>query len=377
MRTALALLLLVGCDTATRDEAAPDGSVDAVLVDAVSADAVLVDAAADAQPADAVLDAALPLDAAPPDLGPDPAPALRLNHVQAKGTHNSYHLRPTPVLHPSHDYQHAPLAEQLGAQGVRQFELDVHARIDGGFDVLHLPFIDAETSCLALEDCLQHMLGWSNAHPGHLPVVVWFEPKDEGAGAASGYKPNDGTQLELEAAVRSVLPAHRIITPDEVRGDSATLCEAVLTRGWPSLHRLRGRFLFAILDEGSYRDAYVAGAPTLEGRLFFADAGDPQAAYAAVFKINNGGSDEARARVAEGFLVTSNVDSADGTPEENAASRAAALANGVQFLSSDHPAPDTPEDMDWLDIPGGTPARCNPVTAPEGCTAEALENLGL
>ena len=27
-------------------------------------------------------------------------------------------------------------------------------------------------------------------------------------------------------------------------------------------------------------------------------------------------------------------------------------------------------------IPGGTPTRCNPVTAPPECTSEAIESLG-
>ncbi|MGK0362775.1 MAG: hypothetical protein ACI9U2_005097, partial [Bradymonadia bacterium] len=88
-----------------------------------------------------------------------------------------------------------------------------------------------------------------------------------------------------------------------------------------------------------------------------------------------GASDEARARVEDGFIVTSNVESAEDSPEENARRRAAALANGVQFLSSDFPAPLNANDMNWLMIPGGEPVRCNPVTAPDGCTPAALEDL--
>src|SRR5262245_16488950 len=50
---------------------------------------------------------------------------LRLNHLQAKGTHNSYHIAPEGDLIPALEYTHMPLDVQLSSQGVRQFELDV------------------------------------------------------------------------------------------------------------------------------------------------------------------------------------------------------------------------------------------------------------
>ena len=51
---------------------------------------------------------------------------LRLNHLQMKGTHNSYHLRPDPLVAPDWDYDMPTLTEQLTVHGVRQVELDVH-----------------------------------------------------------------------------------------------------------------------------------------------------------------------------------------------------------------------------------------------------------
>ena len=76
---------------------------------------------------------------------PDPEPVheyplddeLRLHHVQVRGTHNSYHVEPETVIHPSHAYSHAPLDVQLETQGVRTFELDLH-RMGDTFDVFHL-----------------------------------------------------------------------------------------------------------------------------------------------------------------------------------------------------------------------------------------------
>ncbi|MEZ4471325.1 MAG: Ca2+-dependent phosphoinositide-specific phospholipase C [bacterium] len=383
MRTLLlALALLVACDDADPQAVVDAGRPDAAPVDASAADAASRDATpADAAPPDAAPADAAPRDAAPPDafipdafVGPQDD-TLRLHHVQARGTHNSYHMRPQMVFHPSHDYSHAPLDVQVGDQGVRQLELDLHARIQSGFDVFHLPLIDPETVCYAFEDCLRTLDRWSRTHPGHLPIVVWIEPKDEGSAPVNGHVPSVDRMSELDAAILGILSRDQVFTPDDLRGAQASVRDAVLADGWPPLAAVRGRFIFALLDTGAHRAAYVGEATDLAGRLLFVDADGPDDPRAALLKINDGTSDAARAAVAAGFLVTSNVDAADDPPEDRAARRAATLANGVHFLSSDRPAPASPDDTDWLDIPGGTPARCNPVTAPAGCTAAALEDL--
>ena len=61
--------------------------------------------------------------------------ALRLNQLQLRGTHNSYHQRPALVLHATHDYQQPSLTDQLTIHGIRQFELDVHLSAEGSFEV--------------------------------------------------------------------------------------------------------------------------------------------------------------------------------------------------------------------------------------------------
>jgi hypothetical protein len=72
------------------------------------------------------------------------------------------------------------------------------------------------------------------------------------------------------------------------------------------------------------------------------------------------------AALAANMLVRTFV---DGTAEE----RDAAMKNGVHFLTTDYPAP--VDGMAYFfDLPGGTPSRCNPVTAPAECTPEAIED---
>lgn len=299
---------------------------------------------------------------------------LTFSDVQAKGTHNSYHIQPDTVFDASHRYTHLPLDGQLETQGVRQFELDIHYHIENGFQVFHLPGLDAETTCLQFSDCMETIKDWSDQHPHHMPLMVWLELKDELDDIVPELEPLEGRYVDLEEAVLEVWPRERIVTPDEVRGASSTLTEAITTRGWPTLGAMRGRIVFALLESGIHRDNYLDGAPTLEERLFFVGASSPEDPYAAVFKINDarGESERVTNLVSRGFSVTCNTDSADASDAENAAKLSGSLASGVQFLSSDRPGPVDAVDY-WFDLPDGAPARCNPVHAPEICTSADIE----
>ncbi len=328
-------------------------------------------------------DSGAPGDSAAFDPGPSPYSLddqLTLSDVQALGTHNSSHVQPDAVVHPSHAYSHAPLEVQLADQGVRQFELDIHLHDSLGFQVFHLPVIDEETTCLQLTDCLGALKAWSDANPWHLPLMVWMEPKDEDLDSATEhYISFVDRHDELEDAIVSVIPRGRILTPDGLRGDASTLPQALAEGGWPTLGELRGRFIFAMLDSGNHRAAYLAGSDVLAGRLLFVDADTDADPFAALFKINDaaGNAEEVAARVAAGFVVTSNLrDGPEHSQEEAEAHLAASLAAGAHFLSSDRPAPVDDGRGDWFSaIPGGQPARCNPLHAPSACTAAQIEDL--
>jgi len=314
---------------------------------------------------------------APFDPGPSPYSlddVLQLPHVQAKGTHNSYHQQPDPVWDASHRYTHDPLDVQLEQHGVRQFELDLHYRTGAGFEIFHLPLIDEETTCRALADCLATVRGWSDVNPWHLPIVVWVEPKDEDADSLDPeLEPLSGRWDEFDGALIDALGRDRIVTPDDVRGSHATLPAALQAEGWPTLGTMRGKFVFAMLDGGDARAEYLDGHAAAAGRVLFPGASSPDDPWAAMFKINDAAAESARVSelVAQGFVVTSNAGSADG--EDNPQRWADSLAAGANFLSTDLPAEHA---TDWFaDVPDGAPARCNPVSAPAECTAAELESL--
>lgn len=296
--------------------------------------------------------------------------SLRLEHIQAKSTHNSYHVESEGNELDAWAYSHRPLDEQAGNQGVRHFELDLSLNPDSQtFDVVHIPLLDDETTCFAFTDCLATLKRWSDAHPAHLALVVQLELKDNLVADYEAYF------AALHAAITSVWPAERIVTPDAVREGYATLGEAIRERGWPTLGALRNKVIFTLDDGGDFQRAYTYERTTLDGRLLFAES-SPGEAFAAITVANDpfANADAIAAALADNMLVRTRADSDSVEPLANdTARRDAALASGAQFVSTDYPA-QTPATPYWLDIPGGTPSRCNPVTAPPECTSLAVED---
>lgn len=345
------------------------GDADATAVDAT----VAVDAADDGTGGDA---GQPPEDAGAPDVHSPDYPlddVLRLNHLQALGTHNSYHVQPPDTTLSDWAYSHEPLDVQLGAQGVRQFELDVHLEPPVGFTVKHIPILDGVTTCETLHECLTVVLKWSDAHPGHHAIFILIEPKDE----VDPVKLK-GHIAELDAAILEVWDRSRVLTPDDVRGGFPTLREAIIAEGWPTLGQTRGKLVVTLLDSGAHRDEYLVGHPSLEGRVMFADGGVNDA-WAGILLLDDpvGDADAIAEAVSAGFIVRTRGDTDHGTlVEKQVGRRDAALKSGAHMISSDYPAP--VEGIDYVcEIPGGTPSRCNPVTAPAECSSADIEALGL
>ena len=294
-------------------------------------------------------------------------------------------------------------------QGIRQIELDVFADPDGGLyanragqraatgdgasgvpqldqpglKVLHVQDIDFETTCFTLVECLTNVRRWSDANPGHAPLMILVEAKDDpipdpvNLGFVTPL-PIGAAQLDgLDAEIRSVFSPERLITPDDVRGRRDTLAQAVLEDGWPTLGESRGKVLFALDNGGEKKALYTAGHPSLRGRVLFTSA-EPGEDEAAFVKLNDPLGDGARIRelVSLGLIVRTR---ADGDTLEartgDTTKRDAALASGAQFVSTDYPVPDPAFGTGYfVEIPGGTPARCNPVSAPPECAPSDIEN---
>jgi hypothetical protein len=270
------------------------------------------------------------------------------------------------------------IALSLIGQPIESGELELELP---GFKVLHVQHADFDTTCLTLISCLIDVRDWSDANPGHAPIAIMIEAKDSNffVPILPPVVPIDAALFrDLDAEIRSVFPDERILLPDDVRGDHATLEDAILADGWPSLGDARGKVLFLLDNGGSKRDAYRDGAEALEGRVLFTNSfpGEPDAAFV---KVNDPLADPARIPdlVEAGYLVRTRAD-ADTVQARtgDTTQRDAALASGAQLVSTDYPEPDPGFGTGYeVRLPGGETARCNPVNAPPGCRDAALDRV--
>lgn len=302
--------------------------------------------------------------------GPDDA--LRITDITMRCTHNSYHIEPAEPFDDSHRYTQAPLDVQLGEQGVRAFELDVHS--GAGYPVQHIPFgIDDLSTCPDLGACLGVINAWSAANAGHHLLVVWIEIKDE----------LDGVSIEDYAAfdgvIRGALPPERLYEPDEFKRGHATMREALLAEGWPTIAETRGQVMLVLLDvDLPHNRDYTRNYTNVDGRAMFARASETQyeLPWGVIAKIDDPTDAPAIAAArAAGLLIASNTGSAGTSDDDNAASLLGGISNGANMLCDDFPAPVSGQTY-YLDLPGGTPSICNPQTAPKECTPAAIESLG-
>jgi hypothetical protein len=317
------------------------------------------------------------MDMQPPAEGPHGKPyhypldeVLRLSHVQVRGTHNSYHVDTNGGEVPPWAYTHAPIYEQLDRLGIRQIELDVSYDDVTGLEVEHVATVDAGTRCRRFSACLAELRRFSDAHPGHLPIYVQIEPKN-----APAAEDMEEYFALLEGEILAALPRPRVLVPDEVQGEAATLRDALKAGGWPTLSRLRGCLLFAFDTTGPIRTAYTHDKRDLRGRLLFVDSSPEQPfAGVAVYNDPRGDADAIARALAGNLLIRTRADADTEEARARDTSRGtAALSSGAHFISTDFPEP-TPTFGYRFEVPGGTPARCNPLTAPPACTPRALQD---
>jgi hypothetical protein len=354
--------------------------------------------------------------AAADEPGGSKAGGVRLNQIQVIGSHNSYHVAPSPgvmamiaAASPKQArglaYGHRPLAEQFDRLGIRQIELDVFPDPEGGryaepkawktlkalgkdpgpdpdptgalrrpgMKVLHVPDVDFRTTAPTLVDALRQVRTWSKAHPRHVPLFILVELKDQ-KGA-----PFDAPTLDaVDAEIRSVFGPSEMLVPDDVRDGSDTLPEALRSRGWPRLDDVRGKVIFALDNEDAIRDRYLDGHPALRGRVMFASVAEDRPA-AAWMKVNDVARDFDRIQrlVRSGFLVRTRADADTAEARANDPSRRdKALASGAQFVSTDYPEPNPEFSPYQVRLPGGVVARPNPVSGDPALAGIDLEGAG-
>ncbi len=295
---------------------------------------------------------------------------IRLDQIQLKATHNSYHVQSPTMADPRLQYTHDPLEQQLQEQGVRGLELDTHFNSTKGvFEVYHIKYLDEGTRCRLLTDCLREIKNWSDQHPAHQTLFIHLEPKDNPPADAEPWF------SELEGEFLSVWPRSRIVTPDDVRGNAATLRDAVETHGFPTLGETRGKILVYIDNHSTFRDEYTKGGKDVHGRLMFSDS-TPTDPYAAIAIHNDPVADQQQILddVKQHLIVRTRVDGEDAPLAADSGPQFDAATSAAQIVTTDFPSADENGGGYIFNLPGGKPSRCNPLTGPKDCTAEDVEN---
>lgn len=299
------------------------------------------------------------------------------------------------------DYSHPTLTRQLDL-GVRGLEIDVNPDPEGGaysdpaayrilraqgvsdvltFDpakvsgpglkVLHMPDVDFRSTCPTFRNCISEIRAWSDGHPGHIPIFVMIEAKVKSFPILPGSKPAPAftreTYDEIDRTILDGIPRERIITPDDVRGQYPTLEAAVLAGAWPTLGSARGKIMFLLMTATGHDGAapYLIDHPGLKGRIAFMDS-QPGQAHAAFILDDNAVArgQEIKDEVKKGYFVRTRSDIETYEARINDLGRAkAAFASGGQIVSTDYEVPGAAPSGYVVSMPGGSAARCNPVSA--------------
>jgi len=315
--------------------------------------------------------------------------------------YREYHPNEVPMRE-ALAYDHPPLSEQLEA-GLRSLEIDVYYDPTGGrfvepasyrmlhkqgktgllphdttglsepgFKVLHIADFDFRSHCPTFAGCLAELKNWSEAHPNHVPIFILLEVKQQGMPIfpePTEVLPFDSTAFEaLDQEIVAGLGREKVLIPDDVRGNYATLEAAVLAHNYPTLAEARGKFVFLMLpaiDEAA-ASLYWAGRPSLERRIMFVRS-SPGLHRAAFLLLDNSLMREAdiQQRVKEGYLVRTRSDIETYEAKVNDHHRTeAAFRSGAQVVSTDFFRPGNAYGTDYVvSLPGGEAVRCNPVSA--------------
>jgi hypothetical protein len=304
--------------------------------------------------------------------------SLRFDQIQALGSHNSYHVAKKNPVAKELDYTHSPFAVQFDQEGVRHVELDLFLRgcetgTCGQIEVEHIPGLDDGTRCELLSDCIAQLKTWSDAHPCHHLLVVLLELKDE---LSPDSKLEDHFAV-LDDTIAKALPRHRLFAPDDLRGSAKDVRTAVRATGWRPLGETRGKFAFVMMDGDNALPNYRKLHPGGQGASVFV-FGEPDEQDVAAVQRDNPTSKDIGELVKLGYIVRT-------YPNATELEKQAAFASGATLISTDYPVSKPRKPGFEMQLPGGKPSRCNPVSAPPkglepaglpGCTTEAV-NAGV
>jgi Alpha-L-arabinofuranosidase B (ABFB) domain len=197
------------------------------------------------------------------DVSPDATSNdVRLWQAKLLGTHNSY----SAYDNAGPDHQTKNIGQQLD-WGIRVLEIDV---VHESGSVSHGGNPLAREHCDSIHSCLQQINAWSDAHPGHTPIVVYVEFSERWSITGMVRTRTVPTYTTIADAYLARVPDRKKITVDD--GDRTL--DQLRGRIALSIYRKRGDWdpLLPFLSFDGARDGFlsnskifIAGKSTTDG----------------------------------------------------------------------------------------------------------------
>lgn len=171
--------------------------------------------------------------------------------VWGAATHNSYWVDRDRFPEARANGVQERLLDQLLHEHVRAIELDLH-RFDGHAGVFSVYHTDRVTNslCSPLDECLKQLQLFQYLVPEHDVVNVILELKEMWGHLFD----REHTIAQLDATLRRYL-GDALYTPRDFLArcaPGATLRSCARSAGWPTIDRLRGRFIVNVLGNWNY-----------------------------------------------------------------------------------------------------------------------------
>lgn len=307
---------------------------------------------------------------------------LKLNEIQIIGSHNSYKKAIDPKLWKlielfnsdlaySLQYEHVSITEQLNL-GLRNLEIDlVYDPVGGrfqdplgnkllnifledpvrydinkelskpGLKVMHQPDFDFRSHNFTFIDCLKEIRKWSVSNNDHFPIIITMNTKDKkyNIPGTVDLLPFTKEALKIiDEEILTIFTNDELITPDLIQGQYKTLEEAILTSGWPTIEKLKGKILFVLDEKGEKLNDYLNDDKSLTNKVMFTNSeeGNPSAAFRIINDPINDG-DYIRNLIEKGYLVRTRADAGTMEARNNDYNRfKKAISCGAQIITTDY-----------------------------------------
>ena len=228
---------------------------------------------------------------------------VKLNEIAVMGTHNSYQLLGTlpkrglmktlqsisfGAVENKAVFEMDTFTEQL-EQGIRNLEIDIETVDDEGdisFIVTHSAIIDNVSSAYNFAKGLEEIAMWSENNPGHLPIYLLIEPKDDVPSINNMKNFSLEYALEFDKVLRQVL-GDRLLTPAQAMGEYESFEEMRKADDWPALTQVAGKII-VLMHPCSVTQEYIDNDISIKTQAMFPmlKFGDIDKTYAS-FIIDN------------------------------------------------------------------------------------------